>query len=118
MQEYISTFSKVKSTTVKSNLSVKQMLNAIKTDNSGAKQIKRYTDGGVNISKYKTTYDKFKAIYVWHAKNFKNTVGNCVAVTVISTTALLLFLQIKKDMTTLSLLRQERLRIMTLKAYS
>ena len=44
---YISTFSKAKSTTVKSNLSIKQMLNAIKTDNSGAKQIKRYTDGGV-----------------------------------------------------------------------
>ena len=54
------------------------MLNAIKTDNSGAKQIKRYTDGGVNISKYKTTYDKFKAIYVWHAKNFKKHGWNCV----------------------------------------
>lgn len=75
---YISTFSKVKSTTVKSNLSVKQILNAVKTDNSGAKQIKRYTDGGVNISKYKTTYDKFKAIYVWHAKNFKKHGWNCV----------------------------------------
>ena len=51
------------------------MLNAVKTDNSGAKQIKRYTDGGVNISKYKTTYDKFKAISFGTLRTSKNTVG-------------------------------------------
>lgn len=90
------------------------MLNAIKTDNSGAKQIKRYTDGGVNISKYKTTYDKFKAIYVWHAKNFKKHGWNCVGCNSNFNNCLVaLFAKSQKDMTALSLLRQERLRIMT-----
>lgn len=76
---YVGIFSKkVKRVHIKRGLSVKGMLNAIKTDNSGAQRIKKYTDGGVNIAKYKTTYDKVKAIYVWHARNFKKHGWDCV----------------------------------------
>ena len=76
---YVGTFSKkVKRVNIKTGLSVKGMLNAVKTDNSGAQRIKKYTDGGVNIAKYKTTYDKVKAIYVWHARNFKKHGWDCV----------------------------------------
>ena len=62
-----SAYSQTKSCNVKSGCSVKQMLNSIKTDSSGRKGIKKYTHNGVDINKYKTTYDKFRAIYLWHS---------------------------------------------------
>lgn len=39
---YVGTFSKVKRVHIKTGLSVKGMLNAVKTDNSGAQRIKIY----------------------------------------------------------------------------
>lgn len=67
--KYMSDYTATKTCTIKKGVSIKTMINAIKTDTAGKKYIKEYTDGGVDISKYKTTYDRFKAIYNWHSKH-------------------------------------------------
>lgn len=71
-------WSSAKSVKVKSGLSVKQLLNSVKTDNSGRKTIKSLTKNGVDIAKYKSTYDKVKAIYNWHAKHYQDF-AHCLA---------------------------------------
>ncbi len=76
--KYQSVYTDTKSCTVKKGVSVKSMLNAVKTDNSGKSEIKEYTENGVDISKYKTTYDKFKAIYNWHSKHNTDYGWSCV----------------------------------------
>ena len=67
--KYCSYYSSVKSVKIKKGVSMKKMLNAIKTDTSGRKYILEYTNKGVDIAKYKTTYERFKAIYNWHSKH-------------------------------------------------
>lgn len=64
---YLGEWSDVASVKVKKGVSLKTMINSYKTDMSGRKYIKQLTDNGVDIKKYKTTYDRFKAIYEWHA---------------------------------------------------
>lgn len=75
---YCGKWSKSKSIKVKKGLNVKQLLNSVKTDNSGRKEIKSLTKNGVDIAKYKTTYDKVKAIYNWHAKHYSEF-AHCLA---------------------------------------
>ena len=67
----------IKNTKVKSGCSLNQMINYNKTDLSGRKAIKQLTNGGVDIKKYNTTYDRIKAIYNWHAKHYKDF-ANCL----------------------------------------
>ena len=67
---YISSWSAKSSVSVRSGLTVKERLNRIDTsDNSGKKTVQSRTNNGVNISKYKTTYDKVMAIYKWHVRH-------------------------------------------------
>ena len=66
---YCSDYCAVKSKSVKTGASLKEMINSIKTTTDGRKYIKNFTENGVDISKYKTTYDRLKAIYDWHSKN-------------------------------------------------
>ncbi len=77
-KRYLSDYSRTKSVTIKKGVSVKSMLNAVSSDTSGKKEIKKATDNGVDISKYKTTYDRFKAIYNWHSKHNTAYGWNCV----------------------------------------
>lgn len=65
--KYYGKWSAVKSAKVKNGVSLETMINSTKTDLSGRKAIKKLTDGKVDIKKYKTTYDRIKAIYKWHA---------------------------------------------------
>lgn len=74
---YCGEWSSAKKIKVKSNLTVKQMLNSVKCDNKMRKHILEATKNGVDIKKYKTTYDKVKAIYNWHAKHYKDF-ASCV----------------------------------------
>ncbi len=71
-ENYCGGWSNIKSVNVKKGLTLKELINFAKTDNSGRKAIKEYTNNGVDISKYKTNYDKVKAIYNWHAKHYKD----------------------------------------------
>lgn len=75
---YMSDYSGTKTCTVKKGVSVKTMLNAVKTDTTGRKRIKELTNNGVDINKYKTTYDRFKAIYNWHSKHNTSYGWECV----------------------------------------
>lgn len=75
---FCSDYSDVKSKAVKTGASLKEMINSIKTTTDGKKYIKNFTENGVDISKYKTTYDRLKAIYDWHSKNNTNYGWNCV----------------------------------------
>lgn len=75
---FCSDFSAAKSVTIKSGVSMKTMLNSIKTDNSARSSIKSLTNNGVDIAKYKTTYDKFKAIYNWHSKHNTDFGWSCM----------------------------------------
>lgn len=65
--KYFGKWSNVKSKTVKNGVTLEKMINSTKTDLSGRKKIKKLTDGKVDIRKYKTTYDRIRAIYKWHA---------------------------------------------------
>lgn len=76
--KYRSAWSDVKSTTVKSGVSLKTMINHTKTDTSGKAAIKELTHGSVDISKYSTTYDRMKAIYDWHSKNNTKYFESCM----------------------------------------
>ncbi len=73
-KKYISDWSSVKSVKVKKGMSVKEMLNAMSSTTKYKAKIKKLTNGSVDVSKYKTTYDRVMAIYKWHAKN--NTIKN------------------------------------------
>ncbi|MCM1114572.1 MAG: fibronectin type III domain-containing protein [Clostridium sp.] len=77
-QYFCSDYSRIKSVSVKKGASIKTMLNSIKTTTDGRKAIKAYTNNGVDISKYDNTYDRFKAIYNWHAKHHKDNGWSCV----------------------------------------
>lgn len=66
-KKYFGAYSDVKSTDVKKGVDLKTMINATKTDLKGRKMIKELTNGDVDIKKYKTTYDRIKALYKWHA---------------------------------------------------
>ncbi|MDO5547141.1 MAG: fibronectin type III domain-containing protein [Eubacteriales bacterium] len=70
-QKVYKTWSKALSITPKKGLTVKQLLNRIKADSGSKAKILELTKKGVNISKYKTTYDKVMAIYRWHTKHAK-----------------------------------------------
>ncbi|MCC8073323.1 MAG: fibronectin type III domain-containing protein [Clostridiales bacterium] len=74
---YCSKWSSVKTVKVKEGLSLKSMINYTKTTLDGRSQIKALTNNGVDIKKYSTTYDRFKAIYNWHAKHYKDF-ANCL----------------------------------------
>lgn len=64
---YYSSWSARKSVRVTKGLTVKERINRIDTSsNSGKAKIKEWTNNGVNIAKYSTTYDKVMAIYKWH----------------------------------------------------
>ncbi|MGN1329485.1 MAG: hypothetical protein ACI4V4_07275 [Eubacterium sp.] len=76
-ENYCGKWSNIKSVNVKQGLSLKELINFAKTDNSGRKAIKYYTNNGVDIAKYKTNYEKVKAIYNWHAKHYKDF-ADCV----------------------------------------
>lgn len=76
--KYMSDYSRTKTCTIKKGVSLKSMLNAIKTDTTGKKAIKEYTNNGVDISKYNTTYDRVKAIYNWHSKHNTDYGWSCV----------------------------------------
>lgn len=65
--KYTSAWSSVKSAAVKRGVSLKQMINATKTDLSGRKMIKKLTGKDVDIKKYNTTYERIEALYKWHA---------------------------------------------------
>ncbi len=65
--KYLGKWSDAKSASVKYGVDLKTMINATKTDLSGRKMIKKLTNKKVDIKKYKTTYDRIKAIYKWHA---------------------------------------------------
>ena len=67
--KYMGKDSKVKTAKTKKGASLKAMINYTKTDLSGRKEIKSRTKGDVDIKKYKTTYDRFKAIYNWYSKH-------------------------------------------------
>lgn len=67
--KYTGLSSASKSVKIKKGASLKEMINATKTDLSGRSAIKKLTNGKVDIKKYKTTYDRMRAIYSWHAKN-------------------------------------------------
>lgn len=68
-KKYMGAFSGKKTVKVKKGLSLKGMINYTKTDLSGRETIKKLTNNKVDIKKYKTTYDRMRAIYTWHAKN-------------------------------------------------
>lgn len=70
-QKVYKTWSKALSITPKKGLTVKQLFNQIKTDSGSKAEILTLTNNGVNISKYKTTYDRVMAIYRWHTKHAK-----------------------------------------------
>ena len=76
-RKFCSEWSEVKTVEVKKGISLKTAINSVKTDLSGRKAIKNYTENGVDIKKYKTTYDRMRAIFKWHAKHFKDF-ANCV----------------------------------------
>lgn len=76
--KYRAKWSNVKSVTVKKGVSFKTMINATKTTTNGRAKIKKLTNNGVDIAKYKTTYDRIKAIYNWHAKHYKDF-AHCLA---------------------------------------
>lgn len=63
---------------VNSGLSVKAEINKLKVSPTAAKMVKEITQKGVDINKYKTSYDKVKAVYNWHAKHFRDF-ADCVA---------------------------------------
>lgn len=75
---YCSDYSKTKSVSIKSGASLKTMINSIKTTTAGREYIKEFTENGVDINKYKTTYDRFKAIYDWHSKHNTDYGWSCV----------------------------------------
>lgn len=77
-EKYRSAWSNKKTVTVKKGVSLKTMINATKTDLSGRNDIKALTHGSVDIKKYKTTYDRMKAIYDWHSKNNTKYFANCM----------------------------------------
>ena len=66
-KKYLGKWSLKKNAYVKKGVDLKTMINATKTDLSGRKMIKKLTKKKVDIKKYKTTYDRIKAIYKWHA---------------------------------------------------
>lgn len=68
-EKYISKWSSSKKVTIKKGVSLKTMINATKTDLTGRNDILALTNNAVDIKKYSTTYDRFRAIYVWHSKN-------------------------------------------------
>lgn len=76
--KYASKASATKSTKITKGLTVKELINATSTTLDGRQAILDYTNRGVDIKKYSTTYDRFKAIYNWHAKHYKDF-ANCVA---------------------------------------
>ena len=76
-RKFCSKWGGVKTVKVKKGVSLKAAINSTKTDLSGRNNIKSLTNNGVDIKKYSTTYDRFKAIYNWHAKNYKKF-DNCV----------------------------------------
>ena len=71
-RKYCSQWSKTKSVKVKKGVSLKAAINGTKTDLTGRNEIKNLTKNGVDIKKYKTTYDRLKAIYNWHAKHYQD----------------------------------------------
>lgn len=75
---YCGEWSNTKKVKVKKGLSVKELLNSVKTNNNGRQTIKNMTKNKVDIAKYKTNYEKVKAIYDWHAKNY-NKFAHCLA---------------------------------------
>lgn len=77
-QYFCSDFGRTKSVSITSGATLKQMINAIGTNNQGRAVIKAYTNNGVDINKYSTTYDKLKAIYDWHSKHNTDNGWNCV----------------------------------------
>lgn len=77
-RKFMSAYSTPKTVTIKEGVSMKTMLNSIKTGVSGRDNILYYTDKGVDIAKYSTTYDRFKAIYNWHSKHNTDYGWSCV----------------------------------------
>ncbi len=70
---YRTTGLSTKTVTIRSGMTLKQRINAIKTSsNPGKKEIYKLTKKGVNIANYHTTYDKVMAIYKWHAKHARS----------------------------------------------
>lgn len=69
--KYASKKGSAKSVNIKKGLSLKAMINYTKTDLSGRDVILQITNKDVDIKNYKTTYDRLKAIYNWHAKHYK-----------------------------------------------
>jgi hypothetical protein len=76
--KYTGSWSNTLSVGIKDGLSLKEMINYTKTNLDGRDAILEYTEKGVDIKKYKTTYDRIKAIYNWHAKNYNVKFENCV----------------------------------------
>ena len=74
--KYLGAASNVRAVSVKKGVSIKQAINYTKTDLSGRKEILKLTKNKVDIKKYKSTYARIKAIYNWHAKNYKKF-GSC-----------------------------------------
>ena len=72
-------WSERKSVKITEGASLKTMINAINTkDNYHANDILEWTEGDVDIRDYSTTYDKFMAIYHWHALHAQEFV-HCLA---------------------------------------
>lgn len=76
--KYKGAWSKAKKVSVKKGVSLKTMINSTKTDLTNRSYIKQMTYNGVDIKKYSSTYSRIKAIYNWHAKNYKKRFSNCM----------------------------------------
>lgn len=76
---FCSDYGRTKSVTVKNGCSVKEIINSIGTAEGARKIIKSYTYNGVDINKYKSTYDRFKAIYDWHSKHNTDYGWDCMS---------------------------------------
>lgn len=77
-QYFCSDYGRTKEVNIKQGLSVKEMINNIGTNKKARSIIKKYTDNGVDINKYSSTYDKFKAIYDWHSKHNTDYGWSCM----------------------------------------
>ena len=69
---YAGKWSGVLTAEIKTGCTFAEMLNACPTDVSGKDTIYSLTKKGVDISKYKDTYTRFKAIYDWHMANARS----------------------------------------------
>lgn len=76
--KYCSDYAKAKSVNIKQGCTVKEMINSIGTGKNSRNLIKKYTNNGVDINKYSSTYDRFKAIYDWHSKHNTDFGWSCL----------------------------------------